>query len=131
MDEGCRIPSRAARRRGRSMGEGRRIPSRTAHCRGRAMDKGSPFQWMPSSRSHRRCRAMDRGCDAPSNRGLAQLQMVRAAESERGPTGGDQDLHHVAMLVAAYRHSAHVHAHAEGAPTDMHGSPMRAPRQRA
>jgi hypothetical protein len=94
------------------MDEGRRILSRVARRRGRSMDKGGPFQWMPSSRSHRRCSAMD-----------------RASEPERAPAGGDQDPHHVAMLVPARRHDAH--AHAEGAPADAHGSPMRAPRQRA
>jgi hypothetical protein len=97
--------------------------------RGRSKDEGGPFQWMPSSRSHRRRSAMDRGHDAPLDRGLAQLQTVRASEPERAPAGGDQDPHHVAMLDAVRRHGAHVHA--EGADADAHGSPMRAPRQRA
>jgi hypothetical protein len=74
---------------------------------------------------------MDRGRDAPLDRGLAQLQTVRAAEPERAPAGGDQGLHHVAMLITARRHGAHAHAHAEGVPMGAHGSPMRAPRQRA
>jgi hypothetical protein len=127
----CQPPSTAppCLHRVRSMDEGRHILSCVARHRSRSMDEDGLFQWVPSSRSHHRRSAIDRGCDTPLDRELAQLQTVRASEPERTPASGDQDPHHVAMLIATCHHGAH--AHAEGAPADAHGLPMRAPHQRA